>query len=254
MIKIAGITRIRNEEHIIQSTLDYFSEFCNAGIYVYDDCSTDRTISICLSHPNVNHVIGSRDWNPDSKNRKRDEGRLRQKIFERAQENNPDWFFYFDADERPVFDFTIIAADDPYDGYRLRLYDYYITSEDVEKQWHQREWIGPEYRDILMLFRNLPGIKFNHREPTLPKDSKVLTSGFCKHYGKAISVKHWEETCDYYINHRFTSGRLHKRWKNRKGKAVHTVSDFGLPLIKWDERIEKGICLMKRRSQIGMDK
>lgn len=255
-IKIAGITRIRNEEHIIQDTLDYFAEFCNAGIYVYDDCSTDDTLKICALHPAVKIIMRGSKWSSDSANRKRDEGRLRQSIFDEAKLDNPDWFFYFDADERPVFDWSVLAKSfsDPFNGYKLRLFDYYITADDVGKKWHEREWIGPEYRDILMLFRNVKGIKFKHREPTLPKGSFAGIDGFCKHYGKAISVKHWEETCDYYINHRFTIGRLHKRWKARKGKAVHTVSDFGLPLIKWEDRIEKGISLMKRRKQIGMDK
>ena len=40
-MKIVGITRIRNEEHIIKQVLEHVSQFVD-GILVYDDCSTDQ--------------------------------------------------------------------------------------------------------------------------------------------------------------------------------------------------------------------
>lgn len=140
----------------------------------------------------------------------------------------------------------LIELHPQWDAFRFRLFDAYITPEDEDKGWTQRRWFGPEYRDILMLFRVSPLIEFHNREPSHIM-GKVGLGGWVKHYGKAISVPHWEETCDYYINHRggdllpqFTT-----KWKERKGKAVHDgVSDFGGKLITWDERIEKGTALI----------
>ena len=63
--------------------------------------------------------------------------------------------------------------------------------------------------------------------------------GFVRHYGKAISIEEWERTCDYYINVRWSDRmpELRDRWKQRKGKAIHTKSDFGRKLITWENRM-----------------
>ena len=62
--------------------------------------------------------------------------------------------------------------------------------------------------------------------------------GHVKHYGKAISVEEWEATCSYYVENRWKgiSDELRLRWERRKGKAIHTLSDFGGELIKWEDR------------------
>jgi len=96
--------------------------------------------------------------------------------------------------------------------------------------------MGPEYRDIPMLFKVNPNIKFTDRIPTgigIPK-----FGGYVKHYGKAISIEEWESTCEYYINHRWKtiSDNLLQRWKDRRGKAIHSKSDFDRELITWDDR------------------
>jgi hypothetical protein len=61
---------------------------------------------------------------------------------------------------------------------------------------------------------------------------RVKTALYCQHYGKSLSVAHWEETCDYYIRH-FPFETYGKKWTERKGKGVHTESDFGRPLYAW---------------------
>ena len=50
---IIGLTKVRNEAHIMKDTLDKWAEFCTGGIYVYDDVSTDLTVDICKKHPAV---------------------------------------------------------------------------------------------------------------------------------------------------------------------------------------------------------
>ena len=190
---IVGITRIRNESEIIEDTLNHFLQWCDR-IYVYDDCSTDNTVEICQSINNVNVVCGVY-WNP---NRLIAEYETRQCILERAQQSNPDWLIYFDADERIEYDFENYEQ---YDAVCMRLFDFYITKEDIDKPYYQRQWLGPEYRNIIMLFRNHPSLKYNipdQRIVSIPINYQILFAGAVKHYGKAISIKEWEKTCDYY--------------------------------------------------------
>ena len=105
-----------------------------------------------------------------------------------------------------------------------------------------RKWCGPEYRNITFLFRAgtqpLWGPKYT-RIPKL-KNANPIRRGFVRHYGKSISVKHWEETCRHYIN---TSPNFRTKWQKRLGKAIHTKSDFGMDFITWDEKETKGVHL-----------
>ena len=233
---IAGITRIRNEQSIIQDTLNHFGSFCDS-IYVYDDCSTDKTVFICKDHPKVKSVICGKTWDL---NRSRAETQNRQTVFNEAQKENPEWIICFDADERIDWDFV---GYENYDAVKMKLFDFYITNEDKEKSYHERKWIGPEYREIIMMFRNVPGVGFwfpDQREVMLNFGAKVLHAGYVKHYGKAISIEEWEKTCDYYGTY---FSKYSAKWLSRKGKAIHKLSDFNRPLITWDEKEEKGIVL-----------
>ena len=242
-ISIAGITRIRNESDIIVSTLDYFSDFCNAGIFVYDDASTDGTPDLCDAHPAVKGVIRNTTWDKSRSGRQLAEGQYRMEALGLARKtSNPDWIYCFDADERPEID--LAGADlKSITGIRLRLFDFYITPEDACLSWEHRTWMGPEYRDILMMFRSKNIKVFLDREPALENSTGILFIGFVRHYGKAKSVQEWETTCHYYGNH--LPEPYSSKWRNRIGKAIkHDMkSDFGSPLIKWDDRFDKGFPL-----------
>jgi glycosyltransferase involved in cell wall biosynthesis len=233
--KIIGITRIRNEENIIKNTLDHVSGLVDE-IFVYDDASTDRTVQICKDHPAVNHVIEGKSWDPNPHERNKAEGTLRQQVFEYARDQtNAEWVYYFDADEYAYFDNIDFTAD----CYYFRLFDFYITDEDKDQHYLQRKWLGPEFRDIPMLFKITPTLLFNQRIPL--NKGKSSFGGYVKHYGKAISVEEWDVTCNYYINHRWNGGispMLLERWKSRIGKSIHSVSDFNRPLIQWQERYD----------------
>lgn len=241
-VRIAGITRIRNEEHIISDALDHFAEFCNAGIFVFDDASTDRTNEICRDHPAVAGMISNDVWAETRSQRQAAEGTYRQQIFESAQKGSPDWIFCFDADERPELDLGSIDLS-PLSGIRLRLFDFYITPDDEHLSWKERIWIGPEFRDILMLFKSRMVRGFPDREPHIAHGEKVALHGFVKHYGKAISIQEWETTCRYYADH--LPEPYQTKWRNRIGRAVKSdyLSDFGNPLIRWDEKTSKGFPL-----------
>lgn len=237
-MKIIGITRVRNEAHIIGHTLNHVSGLVNE-ILVYDDASTDETREICFSHPKVKNIIVNPKWEPDPGKRRALEGSQRQIIYERAASKSPDWIYYFDADEFADFEGIDFSAD----AYKLRLFDFYITEEDKTLPWQNRKWIGPEFRDILMLFKPHKQIYFTSRVPKMPASYQIKNAGYVKHYGKAISIEEWNLTCEYYINHLNEKG-IKERWKARRGKAVHARSDFGNQLITWEERKTKGFKLI----------
>lgn len=232
-----GITRIRNEQDIIKNTLNHVAKLVDY-IIIVDDASTDYTREICEAHPAVLEVIKNKVWASDPSGRRAAEGDLRDLALHAALVYNPKWIYYFDADEYAEF-IGIDFDDNNVDAWRLRLFDFYITQGDIDTPYFDREWMGPEYRDILMIFRASKDIFFGEREPCLPENYKVKTAGFVKHYGKAMTIEEWEKTCDYYIKNR--GGDLYTKfrdkWQARKGKAIHTISDFGGELIKWEDRV-----------------
>ena len=243
-MKIIGLTRVRNEKRIMQETLNHMATFCDK-IVVYDDCSTDDTASICINHEKVVALFIGKEWD---KNRKRAEWQNRSELLAGAKKvaDADDWFVYMDADERIDFDFSVLETL-PKDviGIRMKLFDFYITPEDINFHYSDRKYCGPEYRNILMTFRNLPTLDFSspdQREVHLRHKGTVLHSGFVKHYGKGISVEQWEETCEYYSKH---FPKYSAKWNARKGKAVHTVSSFGMPLIEWHEKEKKEVVLTR---------
>lgn len=245
-MKIVGITRVRNEEHIIGDVLNRVAKFVDC-IVVYDDASTDRTLEICKAHDKVAYLVENKTWATEPRERDFAEGNHRNLVYQIAKENlQADWIYYFDADEiiMPTESLSKLAEKGP-EAYTFRLYDFYITEEDKDKPWKERRWMGPEYRDILMFFKVMPGVHFYQREPVGPWKA-IERGGDVRHYGKAISIDEWEKTCDYYVRHiggqylpKFT-----RKWEARRGKAIHTVSDFGKPLILWEERHDKGVPLI----------
>ena len=54
------------------------------------------------------------------------------------------------------------------------------------------------------MFKNKSAIGYcipDQRECLLKNDSRILLSGYVKHYGKSISIEQWEKTCEYYSTH-----------------------------------------------------
>ena len=93
--------------------------------------------------------------------------------------------YYFDSDEFADFD-GIDLTDKNVDSYFLRLFDYYITKDDVDTHFLERKYMGPEYRDIMMLFRPTPNLIFTGRQPS-GFSPRYKQAGYVKHYGKAIT-------------------------------------------------------------------
>lgn len=249
-IKILGLTRIRNEELIIKDSLDAFSKHVD-GIIVYDDCSTDNTINICKNHPKVLKIIKNYKW--ESTGRELEETKSRKALLDTANLYKPEFLIYIDADERlegKIKKFLLSKKSNNIDGIKIRLFDSYITKEDKKpyikgKLWNFRKYFGPEYRDILMIWKNNKNIDFigiDAREPIVT--GNIITKFYCQHYGKSLSIEHWEETCNYYANF---FPMYSEKWKNRKGKAIHINSDFESNLYTWKQVKNKGFDLTKMK-------
>lgn len=242
--KIIGITRIRNEAEIIQYTLDHLSKFLD-GVVIYEDCSTDDTLEIIEKHPLVLSIIKGKKWESDPKLRAAAEGIHRQKAYETALNYSPSWIYVFDADEFVELKEDLDLNDLSKKSYFFRLFDYYITSKDKNQHFLKRKKMGPEYREIPMLFHSSTKVDFVSRVPSgLPQS---FFGGYVKHYGKAISIEEWEKTCHYYINHleerQPGNSTISQKWSKRIGKAVHKKSDFNNTFITWDEKENKSFLL-----------
>lgn len=224
---LTGITRVRNESLILEDTLRHFLGICDRVI-VYDDDSTDRTAEIAASFERVDLIRGDA-WRAD---RPAEETRHRALLLSRVR---TDWALCFDADERIDGALPALTGD----GFRFRLFDGYMAEGFAEPYRAgrlidlPRLW-GPERRDILMLFR-VSRARYAGRDKREPAVAgRVALADTCvRHYGKCLSVEHWEETCDYYATHWPEPYR--SKWAARRGKAIHERSDFGRPLYPWEQ-------------------
>ena len=236
---IAGITRVRNEGLIFTDTLRHWLKRLD-HVYVLDDASEDDTAEIAEAAPRTT-VLRVKQWDPNITHTNTTH---RKRLTEAAY--SWEWVFCFDADERLYGELP-----DPEDledaaGVRFRLFDGYMTPErcdpytggpliDLPRMW------GPEYRNILMMFRpncaawRRPGL----RQPEVA-GPVIDAPATVKHYGKCLSVQHWEKTCDFYAKYR---PQFAKKWAARKGKAIHTESDFGAALYDWPDVIDRGFRL-----------
>jgi len=243
---LIGITRVRNEALILRDTLDYVGKQVDA-IVAYDDASTDQTLEILAGHPKVALIVSNRLWEAGIEARRIAEGRHRGLLLQTAREQlRFDWMFCFDPDERVTGDlrgFLEGMHSSDCDGLRVQLFDAYMTPDDHEPYRDDREllgfrrFFGPERRDILMLWRNRVDVTFAEQHGREPGGlERVETGLFCQHYGKSLSIDHWEETCDYYMRH-FPFDTYGRKWRDRKGRAIHTQSDFMRPLYEWGDTL-----------------
>lgn len=242
---IRGIVKARNEAHIIQDALDSWAEVCDA-IHVYCDHCDDRgsTAMLAKGHPAVVEVVESDLLDPD---RERAEWFNRRWVLQSAlrfmdcSSKSQDWIVYFDADEiLDQFD-TGVLDPDRVCMVACHSYDCYITPEDKDvSEWHwkERRWFSREYQWSPYFYScriPLDFYKPDQRNMDLPRGSTHALHGLVRHYGKGLSVKKWDEKCQYYAE--VFGPKYAAKWEARKGQAVKVdmKSDFGLPLATWEE-------------------
>lgn len=231
MKPLIGLLRFRNEELILQDTLDHLSIFCDK-IYVFDDASTDNSREIAEGHKKVSSYLRCYRWNS---NQTREQGIQRAKLFEYARFQNPNSnFLYCDADERFDFDF------DSWDGesaVTMRLFDARMTEEDCQPYCKGllkdfRRYFDPQFREIPFIFNDKAKYIGVDCERYPQVDQPVIHAGFVQHYGKALSKKHWQDTCNYYAKYMPVYA---EKWEARK-KESGVVSSKGL--LTWDECVK----------------
>ena len=195
---LIGITRVRNEALILGDTLDFIGRHVDAII-----ASTDRTLELLHSHPKVAVILANGAWEADVRARRTAEHRHRQLLLQCAREQlRFEWMLCFDADERITGNlrgFVSGSLAKGCDGVSVQLFDAYMTPDDCapyqpgQELLGFRRYYGPERRDILMLWRNRPEVFFaegHEREPG--GISRLRTDLYCQHYGKSLSIEHWE--------------------------------------------------------------
>lgn len=265
-IKLTLLSRVRNESKLLPDFLEHIDPFIDNAFW-FDDCSEDNTVEMLRSYPKTAEVLRNYFHNPDQsfvqtaqrkllldnyKNYTGDgeETHQRNELLKHAQKNSENrWFILIEPDERIEFDFSKLDQYDK-DGIGMiyfRLFDAYMTKEDHGpykdgKLWNFRKYFGPEYRNIGFLFRKdlayyELGIA-NCRQPHI--GGKAIIHGLVQHYGKSLSEEQWAKKCEYYMTH---VPSLADKWEKRKGLAIHVESDFGRPLMTWEQ--------IKNRKNIG---
>jgi len=221
--KLIGLMRIKNEAGIIEDTLNHMQKFCKY-VYIYDDDSTDDTYKICKKHPVVAEIISETKWN---NNQEYVQSEQRKCLLDYAKYREPteSHFIYMDADERITnYDFKDCKK---YDVIVMDLFNAVMTPEDkhdLEGQKLKRKYYDPAARQIPFIFHRIAiyhgGIKCE-RYPRLPQpppgvQPNVIKKGLVQHFGRAISQKEWDKTCDHYIAN---VPVLSEKWKKEKEKG-----------------------------------
>lgn len=219
--------KCRNESAIIADTIEHYSQWCSKMV-IFDDDSTDNTREIIKKYPQVILIEGEA-WSMED--RPKLESKHRQIVLDRAKEIKPDFILFADADER-IEQWPEI--DDYHESFSMRLFDAYITEGDKNLDYTKRSWFGPEVREIINLIRTDKIIGFHGVDQRIPECNDTMSvtkAGYIKHYGKAISVDEWEDTCEYYSK---WPEPYKSKWEARRGKAIHDKSDFGRPLYPFN--------------------
>jgi hypothetical protein len=129
-----------------------------------------------------------------------------------------------------------------YDAVRVQLFDAYMTPGDHapyqadRKLLGFRRFFGPERRDILMLWRNRLEVIFAKHHGREPGGVERLEPVSIANTMVSRCRSTVGETCEYYMRH-FRFDTCGRKWRDRKGRAIHTQSDFMRPLYEWGETL-----------------
>jgi len=242
-IKLTLLSRMRNEALLLPDFLKHIDPFIDEAFF-FDDCSEDNTVEILRAYPKTKEVLRNYFHNPDQSFVQTAQRKMLLENYRNSKDSGG-WFILIEPDERINFNFDMLEEYDRQniDMVYFRLFDAYITPEDQkpyegEKLWNFRKYFGPEYRNIGFLFRKNAAFydvaTTNCRQPYV--NGKTTVDGLAQHYGKSLSIKQWEDNCDYYTR---SVPALAEKWSARRGKAIHEVSDFNRPLYTWKQIISK---------------
>ncbi len=222
-MKYAAIMRVRNEANIVGAWFDHYAPQVDA-IYVFDDGSTDGTDEIC-EHRGATVVRREGERIVYSA-----QGAQRCQLAQMAEAEGAEWILCVDADEKLTLPRNVGA-----DALYFRLFDRYATADPA----CDRKF-GPEYRDIITAWHVDSALGITVREPILEPGVRLAYGGDCKHFSKARGATDWERKCARYTLPEYPAA-FREKWAGRRGKYIHTESDFGRPLIRWQDRHVYGV-------------
>ena len=172
--KVIASLGIKNEEWIIEKTLNVLNRFCDK-IIIVDDHSTDNTESICRSFDKVEWNVNiEHDW------KVRTDGVQKNIAIQAIKPHNPDYVLFLDGDEIPFRNMPdfIDERDDSVDLWKLPFVhlwgdeshyrvDKFSTSQGVEVNYNP--FCGPAVHGLgggskkgfLMKWRD--GFDYKHR-------------------------------------------------------------------------------------------
>jgi ubiquinone/menaquinone biosynthesis C-methylase UbiE/UDP-N-acetylglucosamine:LPS N-acetylglucosamine transferase len=247
--RLIGLTRVKNEQEMMQEHLDHMAKFCDE-IWVYDDQSDDQTAKIAENHPAVKVVLHTdSDWRPKKVGTVPDALELAKKtqrlLDEASKKSDANWFIYLDVDEfldkDLVKNLPRLMKQNKYDALCFELYDFFITEKDKNKSYKGdiqtvRPYCGTEWRHQLFMWRNIPGLYYQegvHREPIGFIKKRILYSSYkIKHYGKAKSVKDYNHKKEWYRKYR--PQLMKSKFKFTLPPVRKDQSDLG-KLVTWDQ-------------------
>lgn len=225
---VRGMVSVRDESWIIEDTLDSWP--CDE-VYLYMDAPPEFHID----HPKIKECVLSTLYDPD---RQRAEWYKRQLLFNslsRFCENN-DWICLFDADEHLDHFRPEILTDLSIACIHCISWDFYITPEDEDKPYQERDWVSPKFRRLPFFIRWDPRLTWHRPNQHNPDRDKTMGEtvihGSVKHWGPGYSVENYERKRDYYVR----EWPIYKeRWEGREAVKRDYKDDFGRPLIRYSE-------------------
>ena len=198
--KVVVGLRTKDEDWIIEKTLDALSNFCEK-IVVYDDQSIDRTEEICRSYDNV-------DWKSNASRNPHvcNAGQQATDLFKFVVNHDPDYVFILDADEIPTPSVTKFfdTIDEDVNLWRIRMVnlfgddkhyriDRYRTSSGQNINWDpftENAW------------RKYPLLKYDRNINYTYEPLKVGLGSFGPHHPAPNNVPNpYCQTEDFYIMH-----------------------------------------------------
>lgn len=203
-MKIVGVCIIRDSQENLERILSHLENKVTE-VVLYDASDAGHLKGTYKDHPLVSYVIENRTREVSFDNREMLEGKKYHLLFDEARKLSPDWIYIFEENELIEFYPDIPLNDTRIETFSFRLFDNYLGKDFKNVDLISDKIIGPEYKEVPMLFRPSLPVVFESRVPSQLKNVKL-----------GGSVRRFRNTLD------------------------NNLSIYNRALIRWDERDDLG--------------